>query len=318
MKLFVPGRICLFGEHSDWAGGYRRINPAIEKGHTLICGTDQGLYAEVIPHPSALVLSAVTDDGQRHGPLEIPMEPQALLEGRARRFLELCGRRGLPGRTNYQVRGMVLDNYRTDLPVKKGLSSSAAVCVLAARAFNCLYDLHLTERGEMELAYQGEITTPSRCGRMDQGCAFGSQPVLMTFDGELLGTQAITVSRPLHFVVVDLQAHKDTLKGVLERLNRCYPNADTELDATYRSCSGRPTSALSSKRSKPWRAGDAHQLGALMNEAQTLFDRYAAPACPEGIDRSHFAQSAHPPNAPASRVGRQRHWLPGRWCRSVP
>jgi galactokinase len=23
MKLFVPGRICLFGEHSDWAGGYR-------------------------------------------------------------------------------------------------------------------------------------------------------------------------------------------------------------------------------------------------------------------------------------------------------
>jgi galactokinase len=26
MKLFVPGRICLFGEHSDWAGGYRRIN----------------------------------------------------------------------------------------------------------------------------------------------------------------------------------------------------------------------------------------------------------------------------------------------------
>jgi len=29
MKLFVPGRICLFGEHSDWAGGYLRINAAI-------------------------------------------------------------------------------------------------------------------------------------------------------------------------------------------------------------------------------------------------------------------------------------------------
>jgi len=29
MKLFVPGRICLFGEHSDWAGGYCRINPDI-------------------------------------------------------------------------------------------------------------------------------------------------------------------------------------------------------------------------------------------------------------------------------------------------
>jgi len=26
MNIFVPGGICLFGEHSDWAGGYRRIN----------------------------------------------------------------------------------------------------------------------------------------------------------------------------------------------------------------------------------------------------------------------------------------------------
>ena len=38
MKLFVPGRICLFGEHSDWAGGYRRINADLELGYTLITG----------------------------------------------------------------------------------------------------------------------------------------------------------------------------------------------------------------------------------------------------------------------------------------
>ncbi len=86
------------------------------------------------------------------------------------------------------MRGLVIDNYKTDLPVKKGLSSSAAICVLAARAFNRVYDLKMTTRGEMEIAYQGEITTPSRCGRMDQGCAFGNRPVLMTFDGERLET----------------------------------------------------------------------------------------------------------------------------------
>jgi galactokinase len=39
MRLFVPGRICLFGEHSDWVGGYRRINAEITKGYPLICGT---------------------------------------------------------------------------------------------------------------------------------------------------------------------------------------------------------------------------------------------------------------------------------------
>ena len=33
-----------------------------------------------------------------------------------------------------------------------------------ARAFNHLFGLRLTTRGEMEFAYQGETTTPSKCG----------------------------------------------------------------------------------------------------------------------------------------------------------
>lgn len=37
-----------------------------------------------------------------------------------------------------------------------------------ARAFNQVYGLRLTTRGEMEVAYQGERLTPSQCGRMDQ------------------------------------------------------------------------------------------------------------------------------------------------------
>ena len=64
--------------------------------------------------------------------------------------------------------GIAIDNYDTNLPVKKGLSSSAAVCVLVARAFSRVFDLGLTVRDEMDAAYRGERTTPSRCGRMDQ------------------------------------------------------------------------------------------------------------------------------------------------------
>ena len=80
MKLFVPGRICLFGEHTDWAGGYRRLNADVEKGYTLITGTDQGIYAEVESHPTSLILSSTTEEGEHLGPYEIPMEPGALLE----------------------------------------------------------------------------------------------------------------------------------------------------------------------------------------------------------------------------------------------
>jgi galactokinase len=127
------------------------------------------------------------------------------------------------------VRGLVIRNYKTDLPVKKGLSSSAAICVLTARAFNRIYDLKMTTRGEMEMAYQGEITTPSRCGRMDQGCAFGNRPVLMTFDGDRLDTTEVQVGSEMHFVIVDLKARKDTME-ILARLNRSYPIASNEVE----------------------------------------------------------------------------------------
>jgi galactokinase len=80
MKLFVPGHICFFGEHSDWAGGYRRINANIDKGYTLISDTDQGIHAEVNAHPTSLLLTSTTDDGEKHGPIEIPMQPDSLRE----------------------------------------------------------------------------------------------------------------------------------------------------------------------------------------------------------------------------------------------
>jgi UTP-glucose-1-phosphate uridylyltransferase/mevalonate kinase len=283
VKIFVPGRICLLGEHSDWAGGYRRINAAIEKGYTLLTGTDQGIYAEVTPHPTALVLTSTTPDGERHGPYEIPMESKTLLEEAQRGgFWSYIAGVGYQILTHYHVRGLVIDNYRTDLPIKKGLSSSAAICVLAARAFNRVYDLKMTIRGEMELAYQGEITTPSRCGRMDQGCAFGNRPVLMTYDGDHLDVTELQTPEDMHFVIVDLQAQKDTME-ILARLNRCYPFAENEIERGVQELLGSINKRIVHQAIESVQAGDAQRLGALMVEAQKFFDRYATPACPEEL-----------------------------------
>ena len=46
MKLFVPGRLCLFGEHTDWAGHYRTMNADINPGAAIVTGIEQGIYAE--------------------------------------------------------------------------------------------------------------------------------------------------------------------------------------------------------------------------------------------------------------------------------
>ena len=283
MKIFVPGRICLMGEHSDWAGGYRRINAEIEKGYALIAGTNQGIYADVEPHPTSLVLTSITGSGEKHGPFEIPMEPKALLdEAQKGGFWSYVAGVAYQVLTNYRVRGLVIDNTQTDLPVKKGLSSSAAICVLTARAFNRVYDLKMTTRGEMEIAYQGEIATPSRCGRMDQGCAFGNRPVLMTFDGERLDTQELRVGQDLYFVVVDLQANKDTME-ILARLNRSFPFADHEIEEGVQKLLGSINKRVVHQAVDALQAGDGERLGGLMVEAQEFFDRYAIPACPEEL-----------------------------------
>lgn len=283
MKIFVPGRICLFGEHSDWAGGYRRINVDIEKGFTLITGTNQGIYAEIEAHPNALVLTSTTEDGEKFGPYEIPMESKALLtEAQSGSYWSYAAGVAYQIMTHYHVRGLVINNYKTDLPIKKGLSSSAAVSVLTARAFNRVYDLKMTIRGEMELAYQGEITTPSRCGRMDQGCAYGDRPILMTFDGDNLDVTELQVPENLYFVIVDLQAQKDTME-ILARLNRAYPFADNEIERGVQDLLGSINKRVVHQATAALQVGNAERLGELMTESQAFFDRYAMPACPEEL-----------------------------------
>ncbi|NLE44489.1 MAG: GHMP kinase [Chloroflexi bacterium] len=283
MKIFVPGRICLFGEHSDWAGGYRRINSEIERGYTLLTGTDQGIYAEVEPHPTALVLSSATPEGRRYSPCEIPMDPKALLEvARQGGYWSYVAGVAHQILTHYHVRGLVINNYLTDLPIKKGLSSSAAISVLAARAFNRIYDLKMTVRGEMELAYQGEITTPSRCGRMDQGCAFGNRPILMAFDGDRLDVTELQVPQDFYLVIVDLRAGKNTME-ILTRLNRAYPFAESEMERGVQELLGPINKRVVHQAIEALQAGDAERLGALMVEAQSFFDHYAIPACPEEL-----------------------------------
>ena len=217
------------------------------------------------------------------GPYEIPMEKEALLrEAREGGFFSYVAGVAYDVMTHYHVRGLRIENYKTDLPVKKGLSSSAAICVLTARAFNRIYDLKMTTRGEMECAYRGELLTPSRCGRMDQGCAFGNRPVVMCFDGDHMEVSELRVKRDLYLVIVDLCAGKDTLE-ILRRLNRCYPFAKTDLEKGVQQYLGPINKEIVEKAEEAIVTGDAERVGALMTEAQGLFDKYAAPACPSQL-----------------------------------
>ena len=283
MKIFVPGRICLFGEHTDWAGGHRRTNADLEKGYAIIASTNQGIHAEVNFHPTKLILRTTLSDGKRMDPFEVPMESEALLaEAQKGSFFSYAAGVAYQILTHYQVHGLEIDNYLTDLPAKKGLSSSAATCVLVARAFNRIYDLKMTVRGEMEYAYIGEITTPSRCGRMDQGCAYGNRPIMMTFDSDRIDVEEINVSKDLYFVIVDLDAGKDT-RLILNRLNHCYPFAENEMQRNVQKYLGPISTGITHEACDALHQGDAESIGKLMTKAQAEFDKHVQPACPEQL-----------------------------------
>jgi UTP-glucose-1-phosphate uridylyltransferase/mevalonate kinase len=283
MRIFVPGRLCLFGEHSDWAGTYRTINPKIEKGYALIVGTNQGIYANVKRHPSDLIFRATLNDNSQPEAIRLPINKDDLLaEAQQGGFASYIAGTAYQILLKYRVEGLEIDNYLTDLPIQKGLSSSAAICVLVARALNRLYNLKLTIREEMELAYLGERTTPSLCGRMDQACAYGNRPILMTFDGDRLDIEELTVKQELYLVVVDLGGTKDTQK-ILSDLNNCYPISNDRIGQNVRQYLGEINAQFVRQAVIAVQSGDAQLLGTLMSRVQVEFDRSLIPACPEQL-----------------------------------
>ncbi len=281
--LFVPGRVCLFGEHSDWAAGYRAVNSSLEKGFAIITGTDQGLYARASRHPDKLVFQAPRLDDRPRETYAIPMQPAALeAEARAGGFISYVAGTACQILRHHDVGGLSVDNHRMDLPIQRGLSSSAAACVLTTRAFNHLYGLGLSVREEMELAYLGERTTPSCCGRLDQACAYGRQAVFMVFDGDELDVQPIPMPRPVHLVVVDLCAGKDT-RRILDALNACYPDGADASSCAVQQYLGPINARLVEDARRALQEGDSARVGKLMTEAQAAFDTNVAPACEQEL-----------------------------------
>ena len=274
LELFVPGRLCLFGEHSDWAGAYRARDASLMPGYCLAVGTTQGIQARVTPHPSRLIVDSHVVDGSRE-PLSAPLDGLSEI-ARSGGFYAYSAGVAAFMCERYRVGGANIQTTTMNLPLKKGLSSSAAICVLTARALNRLYHLGLSLGDEMECAYQGEILTGSQCGRLDQVCAYGQTPVFLTFDGDQLDVQALMPAAPMHFVIVDLQGKKDT-RRILRDLNAAF-RSDSRVGAQVRDALGSQNHHIVTEARRAFEVGDARRVGDLMHEAQWVFDRQVAPA----------------------------------------
>ena len=279
INLFVPGRLCLFGEHSDWAGMYRTVNSNIVKGAAIVSGTEQGIYA-VAEKADRFIMSPGKDiPEEEHWECEMDTAKLLSVAQQGGFFSYVAGVASYIN-DNYRVGGVKITILKRDLPLKSGLSSSAAICVLVARAFNQLYGLKMNVKGEMQAAFRGEQRTPSRCGRLDQACAYGVKPVLMDFDGFEIDSRELRVGGAFHWVIANLMASKDTIK-ILADLNKAYPFADSETERRVQEALGADNQKIVTEAVRYLEAGDASALGALMDEAQRNFDQKVTPASEE-------------------------------------
>jgi galactokinase len=280
VELFVPGRICLFGEHSDWAAEY-----GLHPGYCLVIGTDQGLTARARASEEFLVETQIPDaDGRPTGRtrrmsckwdadvlLEAARDRQEFFRYCAGTAYEMLSRDGVTGGLDLRITGM-------DLPLRKGVSSSAAVCILVARAFDAVYELGLFPHELMELAYLGEKLTGSQCGRMDQACIYGKTPVLLTFEKSSdIRVEPVFPGGEVAMFFVDLAGRKDTVR-ILGDLQGAYLKAPRLQEAL-----GSANERLARAAYRALSAGDAERLGRLMTEAQANFDEKVAPISPKEL-----------------------------------
>ncbi len=277
--LFVPGRLCLFGEHSDWASEH-----GLHEGACLVIGTDQGLSAVARPAQDFVVNSLVPDrlgrPSGRRREMRCAWDARTLLEAARDRdeFFRYCAGVACEVRNTYGVGGLELRIRAMDLPLRKGVSSSAAVCILVAQAFDRVYRLGLSRRQMMELAYRGERCTGSQCGRMDQACVYGKTPVMLHFrHADELHVEPMDTRGELFLFFVDLAGEKDTVR-ILHDLQAAY-RASRNLQRAL----GEENLRLVARAREALRLGQAETLGALMTEAQALFDAHVAPHSPEQL-----------------------------------
>lgn len=280
IELFVSGRVCLFGEHTDWAA-----TQGLHPGHCLVIGTDQGIGATARAAADVKIETLVPDElgrssGQsRH--IHCPGDLDALraaaqdedeffrhCAGTAYRMMR---RADVPGGIDLRIHAM-------DLPLGKGVSSSAAVCILVAQAFDAVYQLGMFPHELMVAAYRGERMTGSQCGMMDQACIYGKTPVLLTFQRSAEPRiEPVFPGGTIEMFIVDLAGQKDTVE-ILNALQSRYSYEESLQDAL-----GGGNEAIVRRAYRALAAGDAQALGGLMTEAQALFDQSVAPHCPSQL-----------------------------------
>ncbi len=267
IDLFVPGRVGLIGELSDLVAPYLEVNQELFPGRAIACTLNSGIYSYVCKSDQLVYrFEDVTFSSALNF---LDLEKEIANAG----FLSyICGT-VLYILKNYPVTGGIdITIKKMDLPIKKGLSSSAAICLTVALAYNSLYHLGLENEELSLIAYEGEHFAGSQCGKLDQYSIMNGNCSSLTFLDGSVKIETVSVAKNVCFLIVDLNSNKNT-RAIMNRFNRALPFFNHDNDHYLYDILGKKNYDLVNLAQKSLETGDLVLFGSCLKEAQRNLDR---------------------------------------------
>ncbi|MCR5789319.1 MAG: hypothetical protein K6G83_05455, partial [Lachnospiraceae bacterium] len=91
IKLFASGRLCLFGEHSDWAGQARTMNAEVLPGRAIVTGIEQGIFAEAYRSERFCIIDKVSGIGENSFSCDMSREKLKEAANQGGYYSYVCG-----------------------------------------------------------------------------------------------------------------------------------------------------------------------------------------------------------------------------------
>lgn len=269
ISLFVPGRLCILGEHSDWASNYDLGNNI--NGYTITTTLNSGISAEVEKNDK-VVLNFLDKKELICNYDEKDIEQNIKNDEFWKYALGII----LYLKKHFEdIEGIKINITNADLPMKSGLASSAAISLLVVKAYNSLYKLNISSKKELDLAYFGELSIGSKCGKLDQYALEPTGLKLLEFDKSKVNSVRLKVEKDIIIVVANLMKKKNTTK-ILHDLNQNF-KTDKNIQIFLKE-KNKKYVFLAKKHIED---GNLKELGSLLTKYQKDFDKALIPLCSE-------------------------------------
>jgi len=262
------GRICLWGDHCDWA--HQQV---------IASSIDRRVLTRCRPREDGLV--SITAENTVNGTVDeaiFSMQEAASLPLRGH-SLKYVNAVVVALQERFSDLGGVDISITSNVPMRKGLSSSAALCVSTTRALSSLWELDLPSDEVVRVSYRAERDILGiGCGMMDQTASAFEYPLFMDFSEDFF-YERVDLRRELPIVIGDVGGERDT-KLILNTLNKRFEERDPLIVRTLERDIPRIVALARSEMEGKCRL---EALGELMNRNQECYDRGLRPFCEDEL-----------------------------------